>query len=314
MADHTLTADSHTLHGYFSHQRQPVLTIAPGDTVRTNTLDANWGLENYHAPDNFVRKCHDARANDPLKGHPMVGPIAIEGAKAGQVLEVQIGTITPGAYGYTGSGGGHFPVQDLIGMADEPFHYTLWDIDAAARTAVSNTGYCVKLSPFMGVMGVAPAAAGLHPTPPPRRIGGNMDCKALVSGSVLYLPIEVDGALFSVGDGHAAQGDGEISGTAIECPMDEVELTFNVRDDLQIDTPFARTPEGWITLGFHLMLNQAMYTAISAMLDLMQREYGMSRRDAYALASVVADLRVTQIVNISHGVHMLLPHDALTKA
>src|SRR5262245_39454644 len=143
------------------------------------------------------------------------------------------------------------------------------------------------------------------------RFGGNIDCKELVAGTRLLLPIPVDGALFSAGDGHARQGDGEVSQTAIECPLDRLELTLEVRDEPSLETPAAWTPDAWLTFGFDEDLDRAASIATDAMLKLMVREHGLERRDALALASVVVDLRVTQIVNGVRGVHALLPHDAI---
>jgi acetamidase/formamidase len=170
-------------------------------------------------------------------------------------------------------------------------------------TGQSSLGRTVKLRPFLGVMGMPPDEPGIHSTIPPRATGGNLDCRELVSGSTLYLPIAVPGGLFSTGDGHAAQGDGEVSGTAIECPMESAELTFRLRDDLPLMTPIARTPTGWVTLGVHGDLDTAALIALNAMLDLLGRELGLSRRDALAVASIEVDLRVTQMVNEVQGVH-----------
>jgi len=161
------------------------------------------------------------------------------------------------------------------------------------------------------VMGMPPDEAGTHDTGPPRFCGGNLDCKELVAGSTLYLPIAVKGGLFSVGDGHALQGDGEVCGTAIECPMERVSLTFLLRDDLRLTTPRANTPAGWLTMGLHEDLNQAMDMAMIGMLDLMEELYDLPRPEALALASLVVDLRITQVVNGVRGVHALLPHGVL---
>ncbi len=145
----------------------------------------------------------------------------------------------------------------------------------------------------------------------PAERGGNIDCKELTVGARLYLPIEVDGALVSAGDGHAAQGDGEVSGTAIECPLEAVELRFDVRDDLALRMPIAWTERAWIAFGFDPDLDVAADLATETMLDLIEREHGVSRDRALALASVCVDLRVTQVVNESKGVHAVLRHDAL---
>jgi len=163
----------------------------------------------------------------------------------------------------------------------------------------------------MGVMGMPPDEPGLLATFPPRFCGGNIDCKELIAGSTLFLPIAVPGALFSTGDGHALQGDGEVSGVAIECPMERVELTFYLRDDIHITTPRANTPVGWITLGFHEDLHEATLIALNAMLDLMGEQHHLSRPRSLALASLLVDLRVTQIVNSVLGVHAVLPHGAI---
>jgi acetamidase/formamidase len=184
--------------------------------------------------------------------------------------------------------------------------------DSEAMTGRNQLGHTVALRPFMGVMGMPPDEPGLNSTIPPRFSGGNMDCKELVPGSILYLPIAVSGGLFSVGDGHGAQGDGEVSGLAIECPMERVDLTFFLRDDLRLTMPRANTPAGWITFGFHEDLNEATYTALEGMLQLMKEIYGFERKEALALASVVVDLRITQIVNDNvRGVHAILPHGAI---
>jgi acetamidase/formamidase len=156
-----------------------------------------------------------------------------------------------------------------------------------------------------------PDRPGTHPTGPPRRTGGNIDCKELVAGATLFLPVSVDGALFSAGDGHARQGDGEASGTAIECPVERAELTLRIRDDLELEWPLARSADAWITFGFDADLDDAAAIAIGAMLDLMGREHALDRTDALALASVVVDVRVTQLVNGVLGVHAVLPDDAL---
>jgi acetamidase/formamidase len=214
----------------------------------------------------------------------------------------------PGSYGATVTGGRPTVVNERSGILDDWVVLT-WDLDAAAMTGRDDLGHRVALHPFMGVLGVAPSEPGRHSTIPPRRTGGNLDCKELVAGSTLYLPIAVDGALFSTGDGHARQGDGEVAGTAIECPM-TVDLTFDVVD-LPIDAPVADTPAGWITMGVADTLDDACYLALNAMYDSMQLRFDLTRPQAVALASAIVDLRVTQIVNQVVGVHAVLPHDAL---
>ena len=169
-------------------------------------------------------------------------------------------------------------------------------------------GRSVRLAPFLGVLGMPPDEPGVHSTTPPRRCGGNIDCKELVAGTTLYVPIPVDGARFSAGDGHAAQGDGEVSGTAIEAPV-SATLTLDVRDDLELEWPVARVHGAWLTFGFDEHLGRAARIAVEGMLDLLEREHGLARGEALALASVVVDLRVTQVVNLTLGVHAVLRDD-----
>jgi acetamidase/formamidase len=160
------------------------------------------------------------------------------------------------------------------------------------------------------VLGMPPPESGEHSTIPPRRWGGNVDCKELVAGTTLYLPIPVDGALLMAGDGHGAQGDGEVSGTAIECPLERATLTLDV-EDRELRSPIARTADSWLAFGFDEDLDVAAEQATETMLDLMECELGASRREALALASVAVDLRVTQVVNEVKGVHAVLRDGAI---
>jgi acetamidase/formamidase len=303
---HTLEPDERTLIDHFDRAAPPVLTVQPGDTVRYRTLDAGWNLEPHRAPGEFA-----SRLRDDARGHALLGPLLVEGARPGHALEIRIDRLVPGAWGWTRSGGADEELYRRLGVARD-LHWELWAIDPRAGVATDQTGRSVGIRPFLGVMGNTPEAAGWHPTAPPRPTGGNLDCKELVEGCTLYLPVTVEGALFSCGDGHARQGDGEVSGTAIECPMDVAELTFSVRDDLEIHTPWARTPDAWITIGVGGNLDAAGFAALNAMLDLMQSRLDVPRAEALALASVVVDLRVTQIVNAGVvGVHAVLRDDAL---
>jgi acetamidase/formamidase len=186
-----------------------------------------------------------------------------------------------------------------------------WEIDADAGIATSDRGSKVSVAPFLGVIGMPPDEPGEWSTIPPRRFGGNIDCKLLVAGTTLFLPIGNDGGLLSAGDGHAAQGDGEVSGTAIECPLESAQITVDVRDDLDLRMPVARTTEAWITFGFDKDLDVATELAVETMLDLMERELAIDRKYALALASVAVDLAVTQVVNDAKGVHAVLRDGAV---
>lgn len=313
---HMLKPDIHTLHGFFSRELEPALYIQPGDTVIYQTLDAGWGTEKRSAPGQPRTKFTERKAERQERqfGHALMGPVHIHGAKPGDTLEVQINEILPGSWGWTSAGGFPSYWNEKLGMVDSKEVTLDFELDTRTMTAQSEFGnfkYSVGLKPFMGIMGMPPMEKGHHSTFVPRPQGGNLDCKELTTGSTLYLPIPVNGGLFSTGDGHAAQGDGEVSGPALECPMERVSLTFHVRDDMPLSMPRAKTNTGWITMGLHEDLDEAMWIALRGMLDLMTELYPISRTEAYAYASLVVDLRVTQIVNIVKGVHAYLPFEAM---
>ena len=284
---HELPLERRTLHGRFSCELEPVLTVDPGDSVRFATPNAAWFVE---SGERFAEYDPDSDT-----GHALAGPIEVRGAQAGATLEVRIDEVRAGSWGFTFAA---------------PSHEVRWELDGDVGRGA---GRAVRLAPFLGVLGMPPPEPGLHPTGPPRRSGGNIDCKELVAGTTLFLPIPVDGALFSAGDGHAAQGDGEISGTAIECPV-EAQVTLGLREDLPLEWPLARIDGAWLTFGFDEHLGRAAKIAVDGMVELMQRELEVSCEDAVALASVVVDLRVTQVVNGSLGVHAVLRDDVFLAA
>jgi acetamidase/formamidase len=306
--DHVLRARRSNLQGWFDRDIPPALTIDPGDSVTVETLDCWWSAGPLAADEDLPDRPR-VDGWDPDAGHALTGPIAVRGAAPGTTLAVTVGAVTPGSWGTTHAGGPG-RLFERYGIADR---HTVqrWELDPAAGIGRNELGYAVELRPFLGIMGLAPTQPGRHSTIPPRRVGGNLDCRELVAGSTVYLPVEVDGALFSAGDGHAAQGNGEVGGTAIECPM-IVDLTFALAD-LAVDTPVAETPEGWVTLGVAATLDEASVVALDALFRLMSERLGLSRGDAVALASVAADVRVTQIVNGAVGVHAVLPHGALRR-
>jgi acetamidase/formamidase len=312
VATYWLEPERATLHGRFSRELPPALTIDPGDTVVLRTLQAGWAL-GPRPDDNPRSRPPTFEPRDPTRddGHALCGPIAIRGAEPGMALGVRIDDLRPGAWGMTFAGGWSSAVNDRLGVAEGEETVLRWDLDPDALVGRDQFGHELPLHPFMGVMGLPPDEPGWHSTVPPRPCGGNIDCKELVPGSTLYLPVTVPGALFSVGDGHARQGDGEVSQTAIECPMDRVELTFTLHPDLHLTTPRAETPAGWLTFGFHTDLDEAMLIALAAMIELIEERHGLPRGRALALASLVVDLRITQVVNQVLGVHAVLPHGAL---
>ena len=306
---HHLKAERSTLHGHFSRDLQPVLTIDAGDTVRFQCLDSNWGLEPYNGVDIHRR---EFKPRDPIldAGHALTGPVCVRGAQPGMTLVVHVDDLEIGQWGTTMAGGWTSSWNDRLSVSNTGvFH--VWTFNHAAQTAHNQHGHRVAVRPFMGIYGMPPSEPGIHSTVPPRSTGGNIDCKELIVGSTLYLPIEVAGGLFSTGDGHAAQGDGEVSVTGIECPVDQVDLTFDLKDDMDFLTPVAETPSGWVTMGFHEDLDEAMMIALEAMLKLLKRLFNVERADALALASVTVDFHITQAVNQVRGVHALLPHGAI---
>ena len=283
---HELPYERRTLHGHFSRDLAPIATVDPGDAVAFSCPNAGWRV----APD----ETFEPRDEELDAGHALVGPVEVRGARAGQTLVVHIDEVRPGAFGETFA----------------PDTRVEWTLDADAATGVDDRGAIVRLAPFLGVIGMPPDEDGIHSTGPPRRWGGNIDCKELVAGTTLYLPISVDGANVSAGDGHAAQADGELSGTAIECFVERAQLTFDL-SELELRSPVARIPRAWIAFGFDEDLDLAAERAIGTMLELMERELQIGRGYAIALGSVAVDLRVTQIVNGVKGVHAVLRDDAI---
>jgi acetamidase/formamidase len=307
--NHTLEPDDRTLRGYFSVDYPPVLTIEPGDSVTFQTLDCWWSAGPYAGE--HPRQRPRVPQHRPGYGHALVGPVAVRGAKVGQTLEVRVDAVTPAPWGTTVAGGWPSALNQRYAIEDSGVVHA-WQLDPVTMTGRNQLGHTVALRPFMGVMGMPPADPGEHSTIPPRVHGGNMDCKDLVAGTTLLLPIPVDGAHFSVGDGHAAQGDGEVSGTAIECPMDRVTLTFGIRDDFPVTGPVARTGDAWLTMGLGATLDDAALSAVESMVVLLDRLHGVARLDAIALCSVAVDLRVTQMVNQVVGVHAVLRDGAIS--
>ena len=283
---HEIPLERRTLHGHFSRDLPPVLAVDPGDAVRFAVPNAGWNLE---SGEQFRPRDDERDA-----GHALIGPVEVRGAQAGQTLVVGVEAVHVGSWGIT-------PTRRN--------HAVRWELDGGAGVGRA-LGLEIDLRPFLGVLGMPPPEPGVHSTGPPRRWGGNIDCAELVAGTALYLPIPVDGALFSAGDGHARQGDGELCGCAIECPVTAAELTLDVQEDLALEWPIARLPGAWVTFGFSRQLGHARRIATEGMLDLMQREHGLRRNDAFALASVLVDLRVTQVVNGAQGVHAVLRDDA----
>ncbi len=302
---HDLPATAPTCHwGFFDAALKPALTIASGERVRIATVSGGPDLA---TPANGARlpelaEIHE-RAERMVGGHILTGPIAVRGAKPGSTLEVRILDVKLRQnWGYTF-------IRPLAGTLpaefDAPtFAHTMLDAERGVGRPL--WGGEVPLAPFFGVMGVAPPPHwGRITSIIPRAHGGNIDNKELVAGTTLYLPVFVEGALFSCGDGHAAQGDGEVCVTAIETAL-EGTFEFIVRDDLNLRLPRAETPTHFITMGMDPDLDVCAQTALRDMIALLGEEAGLSRQHAYMLCSMAGDLRVTQTVNGSKGVHMMM--------
>ena len=310
MALHVVEPTPESTVNFFSAAHEPVLTMDPGDTVIVRTLDAAGYLARHQYPGDAGQP--KMFPGDEFRGHCLNQPIAVRGAAPGDLLAVRIMSLTPGDWGWTvapavpGS-----PVVKRLGLAGTEQAWLLWEIDADARTATANGTYTRPLAPFLGVTGTAPAAPGEHSTIPPRaESGGNIDCKELVAGSTLYLPVNVPGALLYLGDGHAAQGDGEVGGTAIECAM-TTEAVIGLAPGRPLGTIHAEAPGGRITFGFDADLNVAMGDALDAMVSWLQVLSGLGRAAALALASTCVDMRITQVANQTWGVHAVLPAGAM---
>jgi len=244
-----------------------------------------------------------ANAQKTLPGHILTGPIAIEGARPGHVIEVRIKDVQ------LRQDWGYNVIKPLAGTLQDDFHeYRLLHIplDLKARQARLPWGKSLALKPFFGVMGTAPPPAwGRVTSLIPRAFGGNLDNKELTPGATLYLPVFVEGALFSCGDGHAAQGDGEVCITAIETAL-QGTFEFFLRTDLKFTYPRAETPTHYITMAMDPDLDRCAEGALRDMIRLIGEKAGLSREDAYTLCSLAADLRVTQTVNGSKGIHCML--------
>jgi len=314
MRKHHLDAGPDTVHwGFFDAGLKPLLTIDSGDEITMSTVSgppeampkAGSGLTVPAA----LLAIH-AKVPQRLGPHIMTGPVAVHGAKAGQVLEVRIKSI---ALHYDW---GYNAIRPLAGALPDDFAASRLihiPLDRTRMTGRLPWGLELALKPFFGVMVVAPPHAwGAVGSPPPRRNGGNMDNKELVAGSTLYLPIHIDGALFSVGDGHGVQGDGEVCITAIETGLIGT-FELHVRDDLALEWPMAETPDALITMGFDPDLDDAAVIALRNMIKLICARTGLSREDAYTLCSLAADLRVTQVVNGAKGIHVVLNKALLSR-
>jgi acetamidase/formamidase len=314
---HRLPATPSTVaYGYYWSEATPVLRVASGDIVDVDTLLTSTpaGLERIGVPADKVEaslRSVVAEVTGERKGpggHILTGPIYVEGAEPGDVLQVDILSIDlPVDYGYNGCSG------IVPGNCDRSIGSRLIPLDRKAMTATFAPGIVVPLRPFFGSMGVAPSAdLGRVSSTPPGRHAGNIDNKELVAGTTLYIPVFVRGALFEVGDGHAAQGDGEVDQTAIETSL-RGRLRLAVRKGAPLAWPRAETPTHFISMATDPNLTVATKAAIQEMIDFLAATKGLTRHEAYQLTSIVGDVAVTQLVDQTLGVHVKVPKAIFVK-
>ena len=296
--------------GYLDATVPPVLTVRSGDRVTIETVTGGPDAlppASFHVPPE-LRAIHAAETGIPFGPHILTGPVAVEGARPGDVLEVRILDVRLRQdWGYNR----HRPLAGTLPEDFPDFHHMTIALDEASMTGRMPWGLAVPLAPFFGVMAVAPPAAwGRCTSIVPRAFGGNIDNKELVAGTSLFLPVFVDGALFSCGDGHGAQGNGEVNVTAIETAL---AGTFEliVRKDLALTYPRAETPTHFITMGMDPDLDRCAEKALRDMIDLIVAKTAITRDQAYGLCSIAADLHITQTVNQHKGVHCMLRKDLL---
>jgi len=296
----------HQEHHHFGWDNsiQPVVTIAPGDELAFEIVDASGGQLTAEST------AADVAAIDFGKVNPVTGPVYIDGAQPGDVLVVDI-------LGFSGGGWGWTAIIPGFGLLADEFPEAHINISKYDEKGIEfRPGIRLPYRPFTGTIGVALAEPGQHSVVPPRRVGGNMDIRDLVPGSRLYLPVEVPGALFSVGDTHAAQGDGEVCGTAIETALN-AHLRFGLIKQAnqrfpRFETPTEASPDGgkgyYVTTGIGPDLMQGAKDATREMIDYLMKEHGLDAPTAYMLCSVAAHLRISEVVDMPNWVvSMYLP-------
>ena len=314
---HELRLTPQNVHwGYYDATLKPVLRIASGDSIRAETMVAGGlgrlraaGVADSEIPDTL--KAVEAAITERGPGvHPLTGPVWVEGAEPGDVLEVRIVSfefLHP--YGVTGFIPGSGTLPDEFPYS----RFKLFRFDLARGVTEFAPGITLRLAPFFGSIGVAPNPLVRRVSSgPPGHHTGNLDNKELVAGSTLYLPVHVAGALLSMGDAHAMQGDGEVTLTGLETSVRGV-VQVTLRKGTRLNWPRAETPTHYITMGLNPDLDEAAQLATREMIDFLVGQKGMTRDDAYILSSVAADLRVTQLVDGTKGVHAMIAKSIFTK-
>ena len=315
---HRLEATPATVaYGYYWSEAPPVLRIDSGDIIDVDTLLTNTptGLAKAGVPDDKIQASLKAIVSEVTGerrgpgGHILTGPVYVEGAEPGDVLEVKILSIElPLDYGYNGCSG-YLPENCETGVSAK-----IIPLDRKKMTAEFLPGIVIPLKPFYGSIGIAPdPAMGRLSSNPPGRHAGNLDNRELVAGSTLYIPVFARGALFEIGDGHAAQGDGEVDQTAIETSL-RGRLQLTVRKDMKLKWPRAETATDYISMATDPDLIIATKTAIQEMIDFLVAERKLTRHQAYQLVSIAGNIAITQLVDKPNvGVHVKLPKSIFTR-
>jgi acetamidase/formamidase len=315
--DHTVFVTSTTVEwGHYAANAKPAITVKSGDTVKIQTLSTCWPNDRLIArgikPEDIPAYNDEVYKNYPEKdkgpgGHILTGPVAIEEAEPGDVLEVQILKVDIDANFACNGFGLH---RGFLPMEFPYSRHRIIPLDRAKMIGHFAPGIDIPLHPFFGSMGVAPGA-GRVDSAPPFAHAGNMDNKELVAGTTLYIPVATKGALFVAGDGHAGQGNGEVDITAMETFLTGT-FKFVVHKKTPMLWPRAETPTHYITMGFSPDLKEATEHALRDMIDFLVEEKHMTRDDAYMLSSVAVDLDITQLVDGNVGVHAMCPKNIFT--
>ncbi len=299
----THTIHDHTCHHGWNNANAPAIHIKPGETIEFQTQDSSGGQLNAKSTLADLSKLDFGKVN------PVTGPVYIDGAEPGDAIKVTLLEFAASGWGWTANIPGFGLLSDQF--KDPALHIWKYDVSSMAPALFGTSGARIPLKPFCGTIGLAPAEAGQHSVVPPRRMGGNLDIRDIATGTELYLPVEVAGGLFSLGDTHAAQGDGEVCGTAIESPC-TVAAKLELVKGANLAFPRFTTPgpvtrhldsKGYeVTTGIGPDLMQGAKDAVSGMIDLLTSRYKLNAVDAYMLCSVCGDLRISEIVDMPNWV------------
>ena len=310
MNHHILKANKETVHlGGFSHLLKPVLTIASGDKIDVETYTGYYVYD--EAPPAFITPeltdiCKNLASERKVAGGPhlLTGPIYIQDAQPGDVLEVKLEAIKPSlpvGFNLIRKGWGALPEQ----FGEANLRFLPLDLENNIAEFPQNSGIKIPLRPFFGILGVATPQSDRNSIPP-GNYGGNIDNRHLQAGSRIFLPLFVEGGLFSIGDGHSAQGDGEVNVTAIETSMNGI-IQLKLHKNFRLTTPIAETPEHIITMGFGETLDEAFKLALQNTIEFLTRFANLSSEEAYVLCSIGVNFHITQVVNSpKKGVHGML--------